>query len=55
MFRYSGVYSLLQQTTLEVINLHSSDDDDDDGHSKVFATGQARFNPEHYAIKCVGI
>ena len=24
------------------------------GRSKVFTTGQARFNPEHYVIKCVG-
>ena len=24
------------------------------GRSKVFTTGQARFKPEHYAIKCVG-
>ena len=23
-------------------------------HSKVFITGQARVNPEHYVIKCVG-
>ena len=23
--------------------------------SKVFTTGQARVNPEHYVIKCVGI
>ena len=22
-------------------------------HSKVFTTGQARVNPEHYVIKCV--
>ena len=25
----------------------------DQGRSKVFKTGQARFNPEHYVIKCV--
>ena len=25
------------------------------GRSKVFTTGQARFNPEHYVIKCVGV
>ena len=24
------------------------------GHSKVFTIGQARVNPEHYVIKCVG-
>ena len=24
------------------------------GRSKVFTTGQARFNPEQYVIKCVG-
>ena len=23
-------------------------------HSKVFTSGQARVNPEHYVIKCVG-
>ena len=23
-------------------------------HSKVFTTSQARVNPEHYVIKCVG-
>ena len=26
----------------------------DQGHSKVFTTGQARFNPERYVIKCMG-
>ena len=24
------------------------------GHSKVFTAGQARVNPEHYVINCVG-
>ena len=24
------------------------------GHRKVFTTGQAKINPEHYVIKCVG-
>ena len=24
------------------------------GRSKVFTTGQARINPEHYVIKCMG-
>ena len=23
------------------------------GHSKVFTTGQAKINPEHYVIKCI--
>ena len=26
----------------------------DQGHRKVFTTGQARFNPEHYVIKMRG-
>ena len=25
------------------------------GYSKIFTTGQARVNPKHYVIKCVGI
>ena len=41
-------------TTINRTHFTIGGDPSNQGHSKVFTTGQARFNPEHYVTKCMG-
>ena len=46
LFVFEGRLHIYHSRTASVLHIQ--------GRSKVFTTGQARFNPEHYVIKHVG-